>query len=550
MAIARRLDGLLNQTRGIDLRRIGYALASVWYAGLFYGNTLRVKHPGRLLAKLDEAWPGDAARGAALLRGEFDLAGHMVRVADFPWSAAAPDAWRIALHRFDWLSDLQAVGDRTARERAQALVANWIATQSKWRPLPWRPDILAARIANWLSQTEFLVGNSYEAEYAILESVARQGKHLRRSAPLARQGSERFAIARGLAMLSICLPGERLKLNRALDYLKREISAQVLGDGGLIERSPTQLFAVLKEMVALRTALRDSDAGEPEELQNAIDRIAPMVRFFRHGDGSLALFNGTREESPLMIDVALARAEARGKPLSEAVHSGFQRVAASRTLVIMDAGVPAPPGWDREAHAGTLSFEMSVGKERLVVNCGALPAAGAEWRAAQRATAAHSTVTVEDLNSAELRRDGLGARPRHVEVARREADGNVWIEAAQDGYQAPLGIAHRRRIYVAADGSDVRGEDSLAGSANRKFAVRFHLHPSVQASPVQGGSAVLLKMPGGTGWRFRAQGGPISIQESIYLGAGEPKRTDQIVLTGVTERDGALVKWAFTRVSG
>jgi len=170
-----------------------------------------------------------------------------------------------------------------------------------------------------------------------------------------------------------------------------------------------------------------------------------------------------------MIDVTLSRAEARGKPLAEAVHSGFQRITASRTLVLMDTGAPAPPGWDREAHAGTLSFEMSVGKERLIVNCGALPSAGAEWRAAQRASAAHSTVTVEDMNSAELLREGLGARPHRVKVARREADGNVWIEAEQDGYHAPFGIMHKRRLYLAADGGDLRGEDALSGSAGRKF---------------------------------------------------------------------------------
>ena len=535
--------------RGLDARRVGYAASCLWYAGLFYGNTLRSRQPDRLLAAPSEPWPGDAARGAALLRGEYAFAGHTARIDGMPWSAAGPAAWRAELHRFDWLADLQAVGDKAARERARELTAMWIATQMRWRPLPWRPDVLATRIANWLTHMEFLSGESIEALLIMLDSIARQGKHLRRAAPLAPQGSERFAIARGLSILSLCLPGERLKLDRGLAYLRRAIAVQILGDGGLIERNPSRQLSVLQDLVALRAALRETDAGEPEELQNAIDRVAPMLRFFRHGDGALALFNGSTEDSPLTIDVTLSRAEARGKPLAEAVHSGFQRIAAAKTLILMDAGAPAPPGWDRNAHAGALSFEMSVGKERLVVNCGALPAAGPEWRIAQRATAAHSTVTVEDMNSAELVRDGLGARPRRVEATRREADGNVWIEAEHDGYQSALGVVHRRRLYLAADGSDLRGEDSLTGSANRKFAIRFHLHPSVQASPVQAGSAVLLRLPGGTGWRFRAQGAPISVQESIYLGGGEPKRTDQIVITGATERGAALVKWALTRVA-
>lgn len=550
MAIARRIDGLLNRARGMDARRIGYALASIWYAGLFYGNTLGARPPDRLLFAPSPPWPGDAGRGAALIRGELNFAGHSATISGPPWAATGPEAWRAELHRFDWLADLQALGDKAARARMEELMSSWIATQSRWRPLSWRPDILAARIANWLAHIEFLIAESPQARAIILDSIARQGRHLRRTAPLAPPGSERFTIARALALLSLCLPGERLKLNRGIDYLKREIAAQILPDGGLIERSPARLVAVLTDLVALRSALRESDAGEPEELQTAIDRVAPMVRFFRHGDGGLALFNGSDEGSPLMMDVALSRAEARGKPLGEAVHSGFQRLVASRTLVLMDCGAPAPPGRDRDAHAGTLSFEMSVGKERLVVNCGALAGARPEWRDPQRTTAAHSTVAVEDMNSAQLLQHGLGARPRRVGAVRREADGNVWIDAEHDGYASALGVVHKRRLYLAGDGSDLRGEDTLTGSANRKFAVRFHLHPSVQASPVQGGSAVLLRLPGGGGWRFRAQGGPVSVQESVYLGAGEPKRTVQIVVNGATDRGNALVKWAFTRVAG
>ena len=81
----------MDRTRGVDLRRIAYALASVWYAGLFYGNTLKKKPPDRMLAKLTSPWPGDAARGAAILRGEFEFAGYTEKLSGLPWSAAAPE---------------------------------------------------------------------------------------------------------------------------------------------------------------------------------------------------------------------------------------------------------------------------------------------------------------------------------------------------------------------------------------------------------------------------------------------------------------------------
>ena len=75
-----------------------------------------------------------------------------------------------------------------------------------------------------------------------------------------------------------------------------------------------------------------------------------MLRFYRHGDGGFALFNGSTESETWLIDVVLTKAEARGKPLMSAPHTGFERVAANRTLVIADGGAPSPVG--QGAHAG------------------------------------------------------------------------------------------------------------------------------------------------------------------------------------------------------
>jgi uncharacterized heparinase superfamily protein len=169
---------------------------------------------------------------------------------------------------------------------------------------------------------------------------------------------------------------------------------------------------------------------------------------------------------------------------------------------------------------------------------------------AQRATAAHSTLTVEDANSSDiLLGNVVGRRPAKVTAERRESDGNVWIEASHDGYVNPFGLVHKRRVYLASGGNDVRGEDTLTGQGNRRFAVRFHLHPSVKASTVQGGTSILLQMPGG-GWRVRATGGVTTLQDSVYLGVrGERKRTEQIVITGATRDGEAQIKWAFTRLA-
>ena len=217
------------------------------------------------------------------------------------------------------------------------------------------------------------------------------------------------------------------------------------------------------------------------------------------------------------------------------------------SVVIVDCGAPPPPGVDRYAHAGTLSMELSVGRDRMIVNCGAFPAGNPEWRDATRATAAHSTLVIADVNSSELKPEGLGRRPITVEAQRQEANGAHWLEASHDGWKKLFGAVHRRRLYLAESGEDVRGEDAVEAPTPQPFTLRFHLHPDVNASLQQDGEAVLLRLRSGGGWRLRADGARMSLEESIYLGGPEPRRSEQVVLTGFADGP-QQVKWAISKV--
>ncbi|MBV9757591.1 MAG: heparinase II/III-family protein, partial [Alphaproteobacteria bacterium] len=227
--------------------------------------------------------------------------------------------------------------------------------------------------------------------------------------------------------------------------------------------------------------------------------------------------------------------------------AGFQRLHAGRSTVIVDCGATAEAGVDRQAHAGTLSFEFSVGRERLIVNCGAAPAAGEEWRDACRATAAHSTLVIADTSSSELLPTGLGRRPTEVEVQRQGASGAHWLEMSHDGWARPFGSVHRRRLYLSETGEDLRGEDLVEAATPQPYAVRFHLHPSVKAIMQQDGEGVLLRLPSGGGWRLRTEGARPVLEESVYLGGPEPRRTEQVVLTGAPDSP-QHVKWAISKV--
>jgi uncharacterized heparinase superfamily protein len=496
-----------------------------------------------------DPWPGEPARGARLLKGELEYAGSVAPLRPGLWTdTAGPAVMRAHAHGFTWLRDLRALGTDSARMRARALVADWIASAGN-DALPHRPDVTGARIAAWLGHYDFFAASADDGfRQKLMARLVADARFLAAALPAEEMDARALTALKGLMAAAVALPEHAAFLTRALRFVPQEIGRQVLPDGGHAERSPSAQLAALQDLTEMRALLQAAQAQPPAALSAAIERMAPALRALRHGDGGLALFNGSREEASSLIDLVLTQAGRSPRPPSGLPDTGFHRLQAGRSVVIVDCGAPPPAGLDRFAHAGTLSMEMSVGRDRLIVNCGAAPAAGPEWQAATRATAAHSTLVIADTSSSELKQDGgLGRRPETVEVQRQEANGAHWLEASHDGWMKPFGAVHRRRLYMAESGEDIRGEDAVEAETPQPFTVRFHLHPSVTASLQQGGEAVLLRLPSGGGWRLRADGAQMALEESVYVGGSEPRRSEQVVLTG--HMDGPQqVKWAITKV--
>jgi uncharacterized heparinase superfamily protein len=523
-------------------------------AGPFYRHTLIGRVPADLRLKLSERWPGDEKRGGAVLAGDIEFSGELVRNPIPVWfPPGVGPGWLAAWHGFGWLADLIGVGT-AARDPARALVHSWLGESSAWHPIAWRSDVVATRIFAWIVHFEEIAGRETDRPLrrAMLASIARQVRHLSRTAAWELAGAARLRALKGLIGGLAALGGSEKRMARALRTLERELLVQILPDGGHRTRSPSVQLTVLRDLIDIRAVLRAAQVAIPGPLQQAIERMAPMLRFFRHGDRRLALFNSSVEEDGVVVDLALTRSETRGHPPMQAPHSGFQRLQAGQSLVLVDTGKPPPRGFDGEAHAGSLSFEFSQGRERIIVNCGGYRGAKPAWRRVLRSSAAHSVLVVGDTNAVEVRAAGsLGRGPASVRCERAEEAGHQWIAATHDGYRPRFGVTYSRELYLAADGDDLRGEDKLTGRSGAAFALRFHLHPAAQASIVEKTEATeggaLLHLPSGAVWRLRASGAEMSLGESIYLGTGELRKTQQIVLSGTTGPSGATVRWALRR---
>lgn len=564
MAKAGRMPlSLLPELLRAMLRRAMRAPRVAWRRSWFYRRLLKGQLTDRILFHPYDALPRRLDDADALLHGKFRFNGEMVEVKEGSIFDKPPpsQAWAESLHSFAWLPPLSAAGGEAARTLATNLITQWLKRNAKYSEPESSAHVVAQRLIHIFAHGRLVLSNSDMLwRSKVFVSLREQSRLLARIAGEAPEGMPRFETAAALALSGACLADPK-RIEAGLALLQSEIPLQILPDGGHVTRSPEDLVHTYRLITMVTDALTATSQEIPGDLRGAHDRIAPMIRFFRHGDGALALFNGGRECDARMIAGLLARDEVRGQPFAFAPHSGYQRIASGRTILVMDCGTPPPGAYSMEAHTSCLAFEFSASTHRIVVNCGAAAdIRRATWDTALRATAAHSTLTLADTSTgsilqAGIARDFLGPRliggVSAVETRRVETPGGWMIEAAHDGYVPAFGIRHERQVTLAPQGLSLTGSDRLVPAAKQKpgglpFAIRFHVHPEVRVSLSQGGD-VILKLPNGEGWRFRATA-PVTVEESVYLGSDTLRRTEQLVLTGSVGDAPVDIAWIFEQI--
>ncbi|MGE0502411.1 MAG: heparinase II/III family protein [Rhizobiaceae bacterium] len=536
-------------------------------AGPVYRWRYSGRTPERVLVAPPDLRLADPQIAAEIYHGRFPLAGHLVETGGrSPYQIeVANHGWAKSLHGFRWLRHMRAAGTELAAANARALVGDWIAIHGgRISGIAWDPGVTGRRIIAWLQHSSVVLqGAEFRFYRAYLRSLAVQVRYLRSMAPEMPAGKDRLRARIALALAALSLPASQSALRSATRHLVDELERQILPDGGHVSRNPMAVLELVADLLPLRQTYANQAESPPAELIGAIERMLPALRFFRHQDGSLARFNGMGATIHDRIAAVLRHDDTDGAPLMQAPHSGYQRLAMGGTTVIADVGPPPPADVSGSAHAGCLSFELSSGRHLIVVNAGIDTYGADDFRPLARATAAHSTATLNDTSSARFNLSNsvngllgspLVGGPRSVPYRRIDKPGVQGFVANHDGYAQRFQLFHEREVSLSAEGSVLDGIDRFyrAGGAPPKnngrdfVTIRFHIHPDVAVTRDEQ-ERLVLAMPGGDVWMFTATGVEAAIEESIFFAnlAG-PRRTRQIVLAHKAS-DMPETRWRFTR---
>jgi uncharacterized heparinase superfamily protein len=440
----------------------------------------RVPHEARLAAARDA------------LAGRFTFLGRTLELGrDVAWHRPDLDAgtrlWKTQLHELPCALDLaaaaRATGDPAFRARLLELAASWEAASPIGCPGfaidCWNARAVASRLANLALAAALLGLRGDEPEAAFLGPLlARHALFLGENLELDLRANHLLRDAVGLVYAGALFPA----LGDGLALLRAQVEEQVLADGAHVERAPLYQAIVLEDLLEARLLL---GAAAPDWLRGAVLAMAGFLAAILHGDGDLPLFGDTwRGEVDVGHLLGAVRAlpeAAAGLPAPRGAEGASGLVALRRGEVraLLRAGPHGPDYQLGHAHGDLLSFELSRGPARLVVDTGTLTYDAGPARAHLRSTAAHNTLELDGESQIEAWGSfRVGRRGRARCVASGEEGPWRFVWACHDAYAWLPGRPIHHRLLALSE-SAILVLDAVLGRGRHRVASALHLAPGL-----------------------------------------------------------------------
>jgi uncharacterized heparinase superfamily protein len=492
----------------------------------------------------EDMWPGDSQQGQRIYGGQFIFLGEEVNTeTHLFWRHPGVSATFLSqLHEFEWLRDLRALSLTQARGMARRYIADWIITNQTWHPTIWSPEVAGRRLASWIGLFDFF-GSSADEEFLRLfrKSVSHHMRYLEGLNRFDQPVQGMLPILKGLIVAKLSIGHSIAPLLRDLEVF---LNNQMYADGFCKNLTPLGQLMVLRDLLDVKQALKKMLVSLPQGFQSHLEKLAMVIRFFRHGDGRLALFHNSIEGVARQIDTILSQTSVKGGgPTDNLEEGGFYRAPQGKGLLIFETGSPLAT---QRLHDDRLGFEYSYGAQRLICN-GTHPL--------QPLTGAHEGAETSFLSGTALffnQADRVILESESISVC----DGNVWtliddacsiITAEWEQRVSGLRLQHQRSLTLMNEGRELRGQERFLGHPQGAALLRLTFHPKLKATFRKDSAHIILTSPEGQKWCLKADRFvDLSLHRGYYYGLDNQEMfCPQAVMKIRLKDKPTTVKWTF-----
>ncbi|KIF82713.1 heparinase II/III family protein [Noviherbaspirillum autotrophicum] len=433
--------------------------------------------------------------------------------------------WRYNLHYFD---DLDSIDAQTRHTLQQQWIQRWIAENPAPRGTGWDAYPLSLRIVNWIKWG----ASGGSLDQCALDSLALQTRVLAQKLEYHLLANHLFVNAKALIFSGARFAGPEADawMRKGLAILDDELHEQFLADGAHFELSPMYHCALLWDLLDMLYLARISGnihlQAKEKEWRVVASRALSWMNAMCLGDDQISFFNDAAFDiapEPRVVReyASLLEVQATPQKVSNPVDMTMQRLAdsgyvridwpdATAILDVARVGANYQPG---HAHADTLSFELSLGSQRVFVNTGTSQYGTNSERQRQRGTAAHTTVIIDDFDSSEVWAGFRVARRAYpIGYAEDCANDHVRVTCAHNGFMRLRGSPIHRRTWDAR-AKTITVTDQISGKFRRAQA-RYHLHPDLRAA-IDSDVAILV-LPDERSITVQAEGGTMALEASTW----------------------------------
>lgn len=458
-----------------------------------------------------------------------------------------PKLWRYNQHYFD---DLNAIEASKRKLWHDQLLMRWINENPVGKEVGWEPYPISLRIVNWIKW--HLSGNVLSEP--CIQSLALQTRWLSKRIEKHILANHLFSNAKALIFSGLFFSSKESEiwLNKGLKIIDDELNEQVLSDGGNFERSPMYHSIFLEDILDLINISQVyPKAIQERQVNEWIKKLNDMFGWLdtmTHPDGEISFFNDSAAGIAPNLNELINYAQRLGikytaykfNKVTNLSHTGYVRLTSRNAIALLDVAPIGPDYQPGHAHADTLSFELSLFGQRLLVNGGTSEYGNSSIRQYERSTKAHNTVVVNNENSSEVWSGFRVARrafPFDLKI--EELENFTSIICFHDGYKRLVGKPIHKRNWQFFDSALII-KDDIKGLFKSAHAY-FHFHPSITIVKKQdrifnleisSGQKIILEVKIGK-----------PIIESSYYSSGFGKRIKtQCLNLSLDEKDGSCVK--------